>query len=291
MLVIALASLLWGTTGIAASLLAGVVSPLGIGAATMSIGGTLLFAVSARSASAVLRAPELRGWLLLGAVGVFVYPLAFYTAMAEAGIAIGNVISLGSGPIFAALLEWLFERRRPTRRWLVATALAVLGIALLAFGGISRGGVALGGTATGVPLALAAGLSYAAFTYASRRIIQTGVRSEGAVGAVFGLGAIPLAVVLVLTGAPLLGGLDRIGVIAYLAIGPMFLAYRLYGHGLRTVSSSGATTVTLLEPVTATLLAVTIAGERLGGLAWVGLLVILVGVALLAFRSSSEKAP
>ena len=32
-------------------------------------------------------------------IGVVVYPLAFYSSMHFAGVAIGNVVSLGTGPI------------------------------------------------------------------------------------------------------------------------------------------------------------------------------------------------
>ena len=43
-----LASVLWGTTGTAASFLPDDVSPLAIGASTMTVGGALLFVVSLR---------------------------------------------------------------------------------------------------------------------------------------------------------------------------------------------------------------------------------------------------
>ena len=50
-----LASVLWGTTGTSATFLTGGVSPLAIGATTMTLGGALLFATSARSSLAVVR--------------------------------------------------------------------------------------------------------------------------------------------------------------------------------------------------------------------------------------------
>ena len=129
-----LASMLWGTTGTAASFLPDSVSPLAVGASTMTIGGLLLFLVSARPALAAVRASSSRRWLLIGAVGVFVYPLAFYSSMSLAGVAIGNVVSLGTGPVFAALLEWIVERRRLTLRWALCTAVAIVGVILLALG-------------------------------------------------------------------------------------------------------------------------------------------------------------
>jgi DME family drug/metabolite transporter len=277
-----LASILWGTTGTAASFMPGDVSPLAIGASTMGVGGVLLFAASAGPAIAALKLGASRRWLVIGAVGVFVYPLAFYTAMDQAGVAIGNVVSLGSGPVFAALLEWGWERQRLSVRWIVSTIIAVSGIALLALGGHGDGVGPGGSVLLGIVLGLLAGLAYALYTYASSRAIRAGGSSRGVMGGMFGLGAVALLPVLVAVGAPLLQSAQSVGIAAYLALGPMFVAYLLFGIGMRTLRSSTATTITLLEPLVATVLAVLVVGERLGVSGWVGLALILIGVTVLA---------
>lgn len=288
-----LASLLWGTTGTTASFLPDDVSPLAVGASTMGIGGLLLFAVTARSSLAVLRDGQARRWVLIGAVGVFVYPLAFYAGMDLAGVAVGNVVALGSGPVFAALLEWIVERRRLTGRWAVSTGLAVVGIVLLAMGREPDAGGDRGAIVAGVGLGLLAGLAYALYTYASSRAIQgvadgTRMPSNGVMGSMFGAGAVLLLPVLLLTGAPLLQSTATVGIAAYLAIGPMFVAYLLFGVGLRSIRSSTVTTITLLEPVVATVLAVVIVGERLAPIGWVGLGMVLAGLAVLV---SARRGP
>ena len=98
----------------------------------------------------------------------------------------------------------------------------------------------------------------------------------------FGLGAIALLPVLLVFGAPLLQSTTTVGIAAYLALGPMFVAYLLFGVGMRTLRSSTATTITLLEPVVATILAVLVVGERLELLGWAGLILILGAVTVLA---------
>jgi DME family drug/metabolite transporter len=236
-----LASLLWGTTGTAASFLPANVSPLAVGASTMTLGGALLFATSARSSWAVLRDATSRRWVAIGALGVVVYPLAFYASMDLAGVAIGNVVSLGSGPVFAALLERVFEKRRLSALWLGCTGGALVGILLLALGGHGAAGSG-GAVVPGILLGLLAGLAYALYTWASSRAIQSGQPSRGVMGSMFGLGAVVLLPVLLVFGGPLLQSTLTIGVAAYLAIGPMFLAYVLFGIGLRTLRSSTATT-------------------------------------------------
>lgn len=287
-----LACLLWGTTGTTATFLPDAVSPLAIGAATMGIGGAVLFLTAPRRSSAVLRDPTGRRWALIGAIGVVVYPLAFYTSMDLVGVAVGNVVALGSGPVFAALLEWFVERDRLSGRWFVSTALAVAGIALLATGR-HEGGAAEGSAAAvlGVVLGLLAGLAYALYTYASSRAIRAGHPSRGVMGGMFGVGALALLPLLAVTGGALGESASSIGLTAYLALGPMALAYILFGIGLRSVRSSTATTVTLLEPVVATVLAVLVVGERLAWFGWAGFALVLAGLAVLVTARRTSAGP
>ncbi|TFB58172.1 EamA family transporter [Cryobacterium sp. Hz7] len=73
------------------------------------------------------------------------------------------------------------------------------------------------------------------------------------------------------------------------AIGPMFVAYLLFGRGPRTVCGSTATSLTLVEPLVATLLAVLIVGERLPPSGWAGLGLVLVAVTALAVPRNSGQ--
>lgn len=310
MIAIVLAALLWGTTGTVASTLPADVSPLATGAATMCVGGLLLALTAPRLTRSVLgggRRPW--RWLVPGALGVVVYPLAFYSSMSLAGVAVGNVVSLGTAPVFAALLERLLDppaRRRPLEaRWAASAALAVVGVVLLAATGQhspdrpataqAAGAVAAASATTasaplGIALGVLAGLAYATYTYTAGRLIAEGHPSRGAMSAQFGLGAVLLLPVLLATGAPLLQSGASVGAAAYLALGPMFVAYLSFGRGLRTVSSSRATTVTLLEPFVATLLAVLVVGERLDPLGWLGLALVLAGVVSVVLTRPSRPS-
>lgn len=276
-------SILWGTTGTAATLFPDAVSPLAIGASTMTLGGVLLFVLSRRAALAVIRDRGVRGWLLAAALGMVAYPLSFYASMDLAGVAIGNVVSLGSGPLFAALLEWRVSRSALTRRWMLSAGIAITGMSLLVVGGHGAGSpVNAASIPAGVALGLVAGAGYAIFTFASGIVIRRGHTGRATMGAAFGLAAVPLAAVLVVTGAPLLSSATSIAVAAYLAIGPMFVAYLFFAMGVRALASSSVTVVTLLEPLVATLLAVAVVGERLEPVGWIGLAMILVGVTVLS---------
>ena len=287
---ILLAAVLWGTTGTAAHFLPASVSPLATGAVTMAVGGGLLFARSTRGAVRAIRDPSVRGLLVVGVLGVVVYPLAFYSSMHLAGVAIGTVVSLASAPVFAGAIDFLRDRGGVSRRWVVCTAIAVPGMVLLVLGRPADLGAGPGAP-LGVLLGLVAGLSYAAYADVSHRMIARGHGSSATMGALFGLGALFLVPVLAVTGAPLLGSAGSIGIAAYLAIGPMFLAYLLFGAGLRTVRSSTATTLTLVEPLVATILAVLVVGERPGPVGWVGLVLVLASVTALVLSGRVSTGP
>ena len=279
-----LAAVLWGTTGTVAHFAPDGSSPLAIGLATFGLGGLVLALLSGRRVAGVLRRRAHLGWVLAGAAGVIAYPAAYYPAMSLTGVAVGNVVALGSGPVFAALLEWAVDRRRPDARWALATGVAVVGIALLAVGGGAPSGrVADASTAAaGVALALVAGFGYALYAFAGARLIGRGEPATGAMGAIFLVGGIACLALLAALGlGPLLSpaGLLTIG---YLALVPMALAYLLFGYALRALPSSSATTLALAEPVVATLLAVLVVGERPGTVGWAGLIAVATSIVIVA---------
>ena len=268
--------LMWGTTGVVAAGMSADVSTFAIGSFTMGVGGIILAALTWPAVRKAVAIPEARWWVLLGGIGVVVYPLAFYAGMRDAGVAVGNTVALGSGPLFAGVIEWLATKRKPTQRWFLALGIAGLG---LAFVGVARGGTSEVGL-NGVLLALIAGMAYALYSVAGSRVIAAGASFRGSMGAVFGSGALPLLVVLVLTGGPLVSDFDNLVRGAYLALGPLVLAYLLFGYALTRASASLVTLVTLLEPVFATILAVLLLGEVLPPVGWVGIGLLVSGVAV-----------
>ncbi|MET8767217.1 DMT family transporter [Streptomyces sp. NPDC004658] len=274
------ASVLWGTTGTAATF-APQVGPLAIGAVAMGLGGLLQALVAARPIAH--HAPRLRGQrgtVLLGAASVAVYPLAFYSSMHLAGVAVGTVVSLGTAPLASALIERVVDGRRLTRRWSSAAALGLLGTALLcvaeaAHPGEGTGRASVAATLLGVGLGLVAAATYALYSWAAHRLITRRIPSRAAMGAVFGLGGLLLLPVLLTTGAPLIASWPNAAVGAYMAVIPMFTGYVLFGRGLAHVPASTATTLSLLEPAVAAVLAVLVVGERLPAAGWAGTALVI----------------
>ncbi|MFE7357899.1 DMT family transporter [Streptomyces sp. NPDC057543] len=297
-LAVLLASVLWGTTGTAATF-ATRVGPLAIGAAAMGLGG-LLQALMAWRRIARVRTELRAQWrtVLIGGTGVALYPLAFYTSMHLAGVAVGTVVSIGSAPLASALIERIVDRRRLSRRWLAGAALGLAGTVLLcaaeaAQAGSTTGTGSAGQTVTGVGLGLVAGATYAVYAWAAHRLITRGIASRAAMGAVFGLGGLMLVPVLVATGAPLLASWTNASVGLYMALVPMFTGYVLFGFGLSRVPVSTATTLSLLEPAVAAVFAVLVVGEHLPVLGWTGVVLVIacLGVLTVPSRRRRPTAP
>ncbi|MGA8115084.1 MAG: EamA family transporter [Actinocatenispora sp.] len=271
------AAVLWGSTGTAAWYAPSGVDPVLVGSAGLVLGGALLAVTAGRGSLQPWRAGH-RLLTLTGALAVAAYPLSFYLAVHRAGIAMGTIVMLGCSPAFAGLLTVLVERRHPGRRWFTATVSCVVGGLILVLGG--------GGSAVADPLGLAlaalAGLSYATYSVVAGLLIRRGIASRSTIGGLFGGAAALLLAVQLVAGVGWLAEPRSAVVVGWLAVVCTFTAYLLYGYGLRSTSAATATTLALAEPAVATVLGVTVAGERMSTLAWVGLAPLAAGLVVLA---------
>lgn len=283
MMGVVIAAILWGTTGTAATY-APDLSPLAVGAVSMGIGGLLQGLIAATT---IIRQRRLisRHWpfVFSGAIAVAVYPLAFYASMRYAGVTVGTVISIGSAPLLSALIEYRFDGVRVTKQWMGGAALGIAGMILLCLAESSGNDHGM----IGIFLGLLAGSTYAFYSWSARRLMQAGVASLAAMGITFSVGGILLMPILLMTGSPLLAAWNNAAVGIYMALIPMFVGYICYGYGLARIPASMATTIILLEPVIAALLAVLLVGERLPLLGWAG--VALIVVCLGVITAPAEK--
>src|SRR3954464_10369103 len=110
------AAICFGTTGTAQALGPDGLSPAGLGAARILVGGPLLVLIGA---AGLARLP--RGPLALAAAAVAAYQASFFAAVADTGVAVGTIVAIGSGPAIAGAIEWALTQRAPTRAWAAAT--------------------------------------------------------------------------------------------------------------------------------------------------------------------------
>jgi drug/metabolite transporter, DME family len=204
---------------------------------------------------------------------VATYQLAFFSAVARTGVAVGTVVAIGSAPLLTALVSRLTGGPRIGGRWLAATAGAIAGCAMLVLAGRSGGVDPLG-----VGLALVAGGSYAVYAVAASRLIRAGLPETGVMGAVFGIGALVLLPVAIASDSAWLGTAAGAAVAGWLAVMTTVVAYLLYGGGLRRIRVSLAATIGLAEPAVATLLGLAVLHEGLSLVAGIGLVLLVASL-------------
>jgi DME family drug/metabolite transporter len=299
LLFIGLAAISWGTTGATMAVVARetALSPLVVGWARLAIAAPCLLAaagaarLAGRSGTAAAgravpagrppapRSRDIAAYAVLG-LTMAAYQVCYFRAVTLSGIGVTALLAICSAPLIIALLAavWLREPLGP--RVSALLAMAVTGTALLLVGPRGIGQVS-GRFAAGALLALGAGVSYAVYAVAAKQVLSRAAPLS--VAAIpFSLAAVFLAPALLAESVHRADLARAAPLLAYLGLVPTAAAYTLYTLGLHRVPATRAGIVTLLEPLTATVLGVAVFGEHLGPLGWAGAALLLIALGLLA---------
>lgn len=282
------AAVLFGTTGTAQALGPPGTTPLGVGAARLALGGIALLVALPLVGGRPGRAVALWRTPLGLAAGLCtaLYQVFFFAAVQAAGVALGTLVTIGSGPVFAGLLAIVLLGERPARSWLTATGLCVAGLVLLSADGAGQDEVEV----VGLLLALGAGVAYATYTVAAKQLITRGETSSTVMGSAFGLGGLLLVPVMLTQPLSWLATPSGVTLAAYLGLATTTLAYVLFGRGLAVLPAGPVTTLVLAEPLVATVLGVGLLDERLAPVGLAGAAVVLTGLALQGVMASRQPA-
>lgn len=285
LLQISAAGVLWGTGGLAVQVIREVtpMSVLVISAYRMAIAAVVLGAavLALRQLGGVARLLRERpGHAALVGVSTAAYQALYFASVVNVGVTVATVVSLGLAPVLLTVGESLHARRRPDTRRLAVLAAALGGLVLVSVG---AGSAATGPhPGLGILAAAGSGTAYALTTVLGRPLARSAgplalTTTTTTVGA---LALLPLGIVSGLAGSPAVSADPVVvGTLAYLGVLTMALAYGLLYAGLRTTPGSSAVIATLLEPVTAAIVAALFLDERIGPLGVAGGLLILLAVA------------
>ncbi len=278
-LMVLAAAVLWGTTGTAQSLAPPNLSAYWIGALRLAVAAAFFAVYGLATLPGRRWAGDLRslawGPVLLAGLCVAGYNLAFFAGVKATGVAIGTAVALGSGPLWAGLLQWLFTRQVPRPAWWLGTLLAVAGGTLMVLGGGTGQAASLHGTL----LCLAAGLSYAAYAVLNQRLVRTAPPAMVTL-CVFGTAALVAVPVALGVSGGFSARASDVWVVGYLGVVATGVAYLLFSFALRWVASATAVTLALAEPLVAFGLAVAVLHEPTTLAAWLGLGGVLAGLAV-----------
>lgn len=228
-----------------------------------------------------------------GGMLVALFEVAYQFGIAGAGVA-GASALLYLAPVMVAILARLLLGEALTPLRLLLASVVMAGAALTVAGG-SQGGignVALPSLLQGVAGGVLAAISYAGTTILARWAVPR----YGAVRVLFleiGGGTLVLGIVLPLAGAPPVAP-TAIGpwvFLAALALGPVLLANFLFFAAVRRIDAAPTAVAATIEPVVGTLLALALFSQGLTPLGWLGLAMVVGGVAAGYLREGREAPP
>ncbi|MFJ8917021.1 DMT family transporter [Amycolatopsis sp. NPDC102389] len=272
-----LAGVLWGTGGLAGSLLAARAGlhPLSVAAYRLLIGGVI--ATGYLWLTGGLRglprtAPVRRRLLTVG--GLFaLFQTSYFVSVSLSSVSVATMTTIGSAPVLLAVVTVVRTRRLPGAWTAVSLAGSLIGLALLQWTPGQEVNVA------GVLFALLAAAGFAALT------LVTATRVEGldplpttAFGCLIGGAALTPAALWFGMAVPVQA--DVLALVLYFGVVPTALAYAAYFRGLESAHPVLAALSALLEPLTAALLSMVVLGERLGAVGWCGAVVLIAALAI-----------
>jgi DME family drug/metabolite transporter len=281
-----LAGLLWGTGGLTGTLLgrAAGLPALSVAAWRLTAGGALIVIVLTAARQPL---PQGRAaWRRIAGIGVLAaqFQGCYFGAVRLTSLSLATLITIGSAPVLVQAGTALL--RRPGRARPAVTVLALGGLTLLV--GVPGGGPGSGRLLAGAGLSVLAAAGFATMTLLCAEP-AAGLAELTATGYGFLLGGGLLMPLAALTGG--VGFTPRpasAGLLLALGTGPTAIAYTLYFRGLRHAPAATAVLFSLIEPLTATVLAVLLLGNRLSAAGVAGAALLALSVVLTA---TGSRAP
>jgi DME family drug/metabolite transporter len=285
--VIMLAAVLWGTVGIVTRLIQSVAPEVGAVAISffrVAFAAPVLVAWAWHAVGPAWWRVTRRDFGLMLTIGVMMawYQFSYFAALQWLEVSVAIIITICSAPVLVAVLAALFLNEAFTGRLAIALVAVIAGTVLLS--GLTPETIAQqAAKVTGVLFALGSGGGYAVLTLCSRALAgRYHPLQPIAIGFTVGAGLLlPFALGTAMTFSLawlVWGGLLYLGLI------PTALAYWMFLYGIRHTSATVASIFTLIEPLTSTVLAAWLFGERLAPTGWLGAVLLLGAMALLVWR-------
>ncbi|MFV0137929.1 DMT family transporter [Streptomyces sp. HMX87] len=284
-----LAGVLWGTGGLAGSVLASYtgLAPVAVATYRLLTGGILITGYALVTGRLTTMPREPRALARIATAGLLLawFQAAYFAAVAATSVGLATLTTMVAVPVLITAGTALLDRRRPTRRAVVSLAIALTGLVLL-IGSPAAGAHRVAGTG----LALLAAAGFAALSL-DRREALPGLDRVSMTGLGFLAGGLLLLPVALTVGMDIPARPGAIGAVLFLGLVPTAIAYSSYFAGLHRAGAGAAVIAVLLEPLTATLLSALIGQERLSGPQVLGALLILVSTVIRQEPVARPSAP
>ncbi len=276
-LLLSVPPLLWAGNAVVGRLVIDSVGPLLLNALRWLLAFVLLLPLGWRAFASAPRRAQIRArlpyLLLLAATGVGAYNALQYQAL-RTSTPLNVTLIAASSPVWAMLVGAVFYRERPSRHQVAGALLSLAGVAVV----LGRGELAALARVQFVAGDLLMLLAVAIWSFYSWMLARPPAHMQGAqrpswdwaeflcvqiaLGLVFALGAAGAEHALAATPAPPLQWSPLLlAALAYVAIGPSLLAYRLWGLGVVEGGAAMAAFFSNLTPLFAAVLSTLMLGE------------------------------
>jgi drug/metabolite transporter, DME family len=285
-LLLTIAGVLWGTGGLAGSLLQDLAGlhPLAVAAYRLLIGGALATIALAAQLRHLPRTRAVAGRLLTAGALLAAFQASYFGGVSLTSVSLATLVTIGSSPVIIAVITAVRERRMPSARTGLCITLALVGLGLLVGTPSTR---AFWDTVLGITLCLTAATGFALFTLVNRNTVP-GLTGGGTISLGLLTGGLLLLPIALPVGMSLPFTPQVLGTAAFLGVVPTAVAYGAYLVALRQANPVVAALAAVLEPLTATVLSVLFFGERLGTTGVIG--AVLLGVALAVNYSAQSRS-
>ncbi len=279
-------ALLWGTTGVAVRIIhdRSGLSAVPIGCYRLAIAAVVLAVVFGRRGWSRVRVAFARHgwWLALAGVVLGGYQALYFVGVQYVGVSVSTLVSLAIAPVIVTAVTTVTARERPAASSLVSLGCAVVGLGLITLTARSSAASAPH-PALGILASVGSGVGYAGATLLNRRLAAEG-DALALTAATSGVGALVLLPLALPIGMGVPTDWIANGWLIYIGVFSTVVAYGLYYAGMRSVAPEVAAELTLLEPLTAAVLAVAFLHESLAPLGIVGAVLMLAALSALYLR-------
>ena len=280
----------WGTFGIARAL--GPENATSISAAGFRLSFAALGLIFlAWKTGAFKEAGPIKNWPLksmgICGIGLGGFTYLYLESMYRAGVSIGAPVSCASIPIISMLLEMVIYKKKPTAWQLLGMVIAIIGMTLASYAPDEQIDPAT--RLSGVFYAVASGFVFAAYSLSiqantqkfPRLMVQANVFTAGAI--------FMLTWALLKTDCSWILSGQGLASALWLGLISGVLGYWLYIKSMNYIPISIATTLSMVEPLTGTILGIFILNESTDQMKMIGLVILFIGILIVGRASVNAK--
>ena len=226
--------------------------------------------------------PTSRRWIAVGAgLALGADVISWHTSIEFIGAGLATLLA-NTSVIFVALGAWILLGERPRKTTMAAIPVILLGVTLVS--GLGQGNAFGSNPLGGTLLALLAAVFYATFLLAFRHSNDEKAPAAGPLmEATLGAAMASLLLGLASSAIDFAFSWPAHGWLIALAVGAQVIAWLMIAYALPRLPAVETATIILIQPALTMLWGAVIFGERPSTLQIVGAVIVLAGVALVAF--------